>query len=97
MRKFFKFTTIICISVSILTSCANSKTFEIEKNQEYLKVEPYGWFYPEQKNPNINYQINIGNVIWSCILVETVVAPIIITGTALWEPVSLKECYPNCK
>lgn len=75
--------------VFFLTSCADSKIFKIDNKN--VVVEPYGWFDLEGKNDSIQYKVNTGNVVWSVILSETVIAPIVITGTALWEPVKKNE------
>ena len=78
-----------CIMLlAILTSCADSKKFEIDGKE--VVVQPYGWFDESQRNDSINYKVNTGNVVWSVILCETVIAPVLITGDQLWEPVSKK-------
>jgi hypothetical protein len=33
----------------------------------------------------------IGNIVWSCILVETVIAPIYFLGFSVYEPVGKKD------
>ena len=45
----------------------------------------------EKRNPDIEYKIIIGNVIWSCVLVETIVAPIYFLGFSLYEPICKKR------
>ena len=85
MKKFL----LSCIvMLLLLTSCADSKTFEIDGKQ--VKVEPYGWFDETQKNDSINYRVNTGNVVLSVVFCETIVVPILLTGNELWEPVSKK-------
>jgi len=77
------------LTAILMTSCADSKTFKIDgKNVE---VEPYGWFDLNAKNDSVVYKINTANVVWSVILSGTIVAPIILTGDQLWEPVRKKE------
>ena len=78
----------VLVTIILLTSCADSKEFTIDGKKQ--TIEPYGWFDLEAKNDSINYKVNVGNVIWSVVLVETVVAPILITGDQLFEPVSKK-------
>jgi len=85
MKKFLLSCIVILL---LLTSCADSKQFEIDGKQ--VTVEPYGWFDTTQKNDSINYKVNAGNVIWSIVLCETVAVPILLTGNELWEPVSKK-------
>lgn len=78
----------VLVTIILLTSCADSKEFTIDGKKQ--TIEPYGWFDLEAKNDSINYKVNVGNVIWSVVLVETVAAPILITGYQLFEPVSKK-------
>jgi hypothetical protein len=72
-------------SVLLLSSCADSKVLNI--NGEEKLIEPYGWVNMENRNPNVKYQVSMGNVVWSIILCETIMAPVIFTGWYLWEPV----------
>lgn len=69
-------------------SCADSKDFVIDGKN--VTVEPYGWMDTTQANDSINYKINVGNVVWSVILSETIIVPVILTGDYLFEPVSKK-------
>jgi hypothetical protein len=75
--------------VLLLTvSCADTKTFEIEGKE--VTVEPYGWANSDTRNPNVHYKLSIGNIVWSVVLSETIVAPIIFTGWYIYEPVNIK-------
>jgi hypothetical protein len=88
-----KWKKIICLMVfiafcSCIISCGNTK--KIDK----YTYDTYGFFNAgEKKNPNIEYQIIIGNVIWGIILCETIIAPIYFFGFSLYEPIGLKN--PN--
>jgi len=42
------------------------------------------------KNPDIRYRVIIGNIVWSAILSETVIAPIYFVCFSLFEPVAAK-------
>lgn len=77
------------VLLTMLTSCADSKKLQIDGKD--VVVQPYGWFDTSEKNENVKYKVCAGNVVWSVLLCETVVAPILITGYQLWEPVSVKE------
>ena len=80
---------VIIISCCLLfASCANSKTFTID--DKYVTVQPYGWMNKSEKNENVNYRICTGNIVWSVILSETIIAPILLTGLGLYEPESVK-------
>lgn len=92
----------LLLAVLMLNSCADSKTFKVSETgnfqQDYLHAETYGLFNESQyKNPNVKYELSVGNVVWGIILVETIVAPVYFFGFSLYEPVALKECSPNCK
>jgi hypothetical protein len=89
---------LLCITVGmtlVLSSCADDKTFVIDGKETV--VEPYGWFDTDAKNDSVHYKICVGNVVWSVLLSETVVAPIVITGVALWEPVRLEKSPASTK
>lgn len=45
----------------------------------------------KKKNPDIEYRVIIGNVVWSIILVETVIAPIYFICFSLYEPIGAKD------
>jgi hypothetical protein len=75
------------LMLMMIISCADSKTFKIDGKD--VLVEPYGWADFDLKKENIRYETNVGNVIWSIILVETIVAPVVFTGWYLFEPVEL--------
>lgn len=85
-----KLVIIILLFSFVFTSCADEKTFNI--NGQDIIVKPYGWANADvMKNDSILYQANIGNVVWSIILVETVVVPVWLTGWELYEPLKKKE------
>jgi hypothetical protein len=53
-------------------------------------VEPYGWFDSSAKNDSVNYKV--GNIVLSVIFSETIVVPIILTGTELWTKKVSYKC-----
>ena len=49
-------------------------------------------------NPNIEYRLVMGNVIWSVILIETIVGTVYFVGFDLYEPIGKKnDIDPNRK
>lgn len=42
------------------------------------------------KSEQMCYEASIGNIIWSIILIETVVFPVYFVGWSLWEPAGPK-------
>ena len=81
-----KIVVILVSLVFLLNGCATPRSLE-------NKVYPtYGFFNEStDKSKNVCYKISVGNVIWSIILAETVIAPIYFIGFDLWEPVRLKK------
>lgn len=85
-----KIITIFLLGLLILSSCASTKTFQIDGKE--VEVKPYGWANKETRyNDKVIYEVSLGNVVWSIIGVETIVLPVWLTGWQLFEPVKLKE------
>lgn len=89
-----KILSVFLIALMLFASCATPKIFDfstrnssgevIEYNE--IEVEPYGMFNQKTKNDSIKYRVSVGNVVWSVLLSETVVVPVILCGWYLWEP-----------
>ena len=45
----------------------------------------------DKKNPDIEYRLIIGNIVWSVILFQTIIAPIYFIGFSIYEPVRIKD------
>lgn len=58
----------------------------------------YGLFNEStDKSKDVCYKISVGNVIWSIILVETIIAPIYFVGFSLYNPVRMKkDAHDEC-
>lgn len=87
---------ILILLLLLMTACGDSKILNVpaKTNTGYTNVEigTYGLFNEgEEKNENVRYHIIIGNVIWSIVLVETIVAPIYFIGFSMYEPVRVKS------
>lgn len=68
--------------LSILSACGDTKVID------GVEYDTYGLLNQnEKKNPLIEYEIIVGNVIWSIILIETIVFPVYFIGFSLFEPV----------
>ena len=77
MKKF-----IIAMLVSVMLAGCGDPMFHAGK--EY---PTYGLFNElEKKSAKMCYEIIPGNVVWSIILVETIIAPIYFVGFSLFEP-----------
>ena len=78
---------ILIMSALMICSCAESKKFRKQDGSVFI-AEPYGWAnYQTRKIDGVKYEMNITNVVLSTIFVETIIAPVLITGYDLFEPV----------
>jgi hypothetical protein len=81
----------ILVAASILSACGSPMTV---RDKTY---PTYGFFNSEtKKSEKMCYEVSIGNVFWSVLLVETIVAPFYFLGFSLWEPVSEKKEGSSC-
>lgn len=92
MKKLITLFLIVTVMALSSTGCADRKIID------GVTYETYGLFDSNSKeNPNIYYELSIGNIIWGIILAETIIMPIYFFGFALWEPVSSKVTNPNMR
>ncbi len=85
MKKVISIMLVLAMLV-VFTGCGDNKVIG---KTEY---GTYGLFNQgDQKNPDVKYRLIIGNVVWSIILVETIVAPIYFLGFSLYEPIGAKH------
>lgn len=78
---------ILIMSAVMICSCAESKKFRKQDGSVFM-AEPYGWAnYQTRKIDGVKYEMNVTNVVLSTIFVETIIAPVLITGYNLFEPV----------
>ena len=75
----------------MICSYAESKKFR-KQDGTVFEAEPYGWAnYQTNKIEGVKYEINAPNMVLSLIFVETIIAPVLITGYNLFEPVFYTE------
>lgn len=73
---------IIMLLTLFLVGCGDTKIID------GIEYDTYGLFDEQEKrNPNIEYETIVGNVVWSIVLVKTIGAPIYFIGFSLFEPV----------
>ncbi len=76
--------TVVAASL-LLSACANSRTIC------GVTYKPYGIANADDvKNPDVEYDLVVGNLVWTVLLFETIIAPIYFLGWALFEPVGVK-------
>jgi hypothetical protein len=71
-----------------LSGCGDTKQID------GITYDTYGLFNESNKrNPDIHYNLIMGNVIWGILLCETIIAPIYFFGFSLYEPVNKNKFY----
>ena len=76
---------LVALAAAFLAGCAN------DMNINGKTYGSYGLFNEKtMKNDSVEYQISIGNVIWSIILCETIVFPVYFVGFSIYEPIGAK-------
>jgi len=84
MKKFIA-VLVLALFAAFATGCHSSRVVE------GTRYDPIGLYHkisePEAESPDVQYDLCVGNLIWSIILVETIVVPVILLGWYLWEPV----------
>ncbi len=84
---------LVCVLLTAiaLAGCGDPKTI---CGREY---PTYGLFDKEERrDPNVKYELVMGNVIWSVLTIQTVALPVYFIGFSMWEPVGPSETSP-CK
>lgn len=77
-----KVISVLIVLAVMLVACGDTLYLD---GYEY---DTYGLFNKsDTRNAEIDYELIIGNIVWSVLLSETVVAPIYFIGWSLWEPV----------
>ncbi len=71
-------------------SCGDSRTIKM-RNEENITFKECGLFTMSQRDPRIEYDVNLTNCAAAGALYQSIVAPIWIIGFHLWEPVGLKN------
>lgn len=85
MKRFCVFVMIALFMLTI-SGCGNTKIIN------RIEYDTYGFLNKDEKrNPDIEYDLIIGNIVWACILVETIIVPIYFLGFSLYEPVGIKD------
>jgi len=80
LKKFV--IAILIMSFVSVTGCGDTKRID------GITYDTYGLINKsEKRNPDIKYRLIIGNVVWSIILVETVLAPVYFIGFSMYEPI----------
>jgi PBP1b-binding outer membrane lipoprotein LpoB len=88
-----KIAMIVAMAVA-LTGCGEPLEVVESKNDGSFttKVYPtYGFFNEGTlKSDKMCYEVSVGNVVWSIVLMETIIAPIYFIGFSLFNPTGYK-------
>jgi hypothetical protein len=88
MKKLIALTLVASIA---LAGCGDPRNLPTGPKGESKFYPTYGLFNENTaKSDKVCYEISVGNVIWSIILIETVVFPIYFIGWSLFNPVGVK-------
>ena len=85
MKKIMLFLLVILL----LPSCAKEKTFTRNDGSKFI-AKHYGWF-EDKSIEGVKYKINVPNMVLNCLFIETIICPVILSGTELWEPSTYEE------
>jgi len=88
-----KLLSIALICTVLLSSCADSLTYENGQGNE-VTAHSIGLFNQGDKDPNVNYKLCVGNTVWSVLLVEMFVPTFYFVGWSILEPVSVRQQVP---
>ena len=88
MKRLIGLLLVLCL----FTACSDDMVID------GVRYETYGFANQDEvKSPKVRYRLVFGNLVWSILLGETVVAPIYFIGWDLFEPVELADCATHYK
>ena len=86
-KKMTTLATVAALAALALSLTACAKPMNING----VTYRPYGLINAsERQNPNVEYDISIGNLVWSVLLCETIIAPVYFFGWDIMKPVGPK-------
>lgn len=88
MKKLIALTLAASI---VLAGCGNPRDLPTGPKNEMNHYPTYGLFNAHtEKSDKVCYELSVGNVVWSILLLYTVVAPVYFVGWSLFNPVAAK-------
>lgn len=82
------------VLVFLVSACGDSKELCFDKDdpESCQEFETYGFIDRDDlKDDRIRYKLVKGNIVWSILLSESIVGPILLLGFDAYEPVSIKK------
>jgi hypothetical protein len=80
MKKHINILLVVAIAV-MLTACGKPKTIN------GVNHPTVGVFTLSERDPNVHYEVSVGNVVWSILLCETIAAPVYFVDWSIMNPV----------
>jgi hypothetical protein len=73
--------------LAVSMGCGSNKTVNGKD------LDTVGLFTLDEKEPGVCYSVIAGNVVWSVLLIETVVMPVYFIGFSILEPTDRDFCH----
>ena len=86
MKSISILLVVLMLSGLFLTGCGQDKRIGKHTYTTYGLLNQ-----SDKKNPNVDYDLIIGNLVWGCLLFGTIAAPVYFFGFSLFEPVRKKN------
>jgi len=85
-----KVVSLVVAASFLLAGCGDPKVLGEGSKRHFY--ETYGWFNESTyRSKDVCYSVSVGNVVWSILLVETIVMPIYFLGFSLYNPIRMKH------
>jgi hypothetical protein len=89
--KFNRTIATLTAAAFLLSACGRPNTLTDPVSGVTKEYPTYGLLNQNtSKSERVCYEISVGNVLWSIILMETIIFPIYFIGFSLFNPVSAK-------
>lgn len=86
----YKIVAVVVAGCLFLAGCGRPLT--IQKDGKSVTYPTYGILNEgSSRSRNVCYQVSVGNIVWSIILIESIVFPVYFIGFSLYNPTRLKK------
>ena len=75
------------LMLAVSMGCGSNKTVN------GVDHDTVGLFTLDERDPDVCYTVIAGNVVWSILLIETVVMPVYFVGFSIMEPTDRDFCH----
>ncbi len=82
----------VLVAACLMLSACGQPLTVVDDSGKSKTYPTYGVFNESTSRSNkVCYSVSVGNVIWSIILIETLIAPIYFVGWSIQNPIRLKK------